>query len=56
MSRVRSELTLGLLTGLSIAADAVAYIVTGTVPDVLVWTTTAIVGGYLGATVPRSKS
>lgn len=43
---------LAALTALCIIADTVLVIVTGGVPDTLTLTTTTVIGGLLGSTIP----
>jgi hypothetical protein len=50
--QVKPGLTAAAVAVVSITAAAVAYIVKGSVPDVLALIATTSVGGYLGLTIP----
>lgn len=52
----KANITTAVLAGLSFAAVTAAYLIKGTVPDVLTILSTTVVGGYLGITTPTTSS
>jgi len=49
---MRNQLVSGAIGALGIIACLVAYVVKGSIPDVLATLTSVSVGGYFGVTVP----
>lgn len=52
MGPLSTQAILGVLAILSVVADTVTYLKTGSIPDTLTLTTTTVIGGLLGATIP----
>lgn len=50
---MKPSVTTAVVAGIAILATAAAYIIKGTVPDVLTILSTTSVGGFLGISVPQ---
>jgi hypothetical protein len=46
----------GLISLVAIVGCVVSYLVKGSIPDVLTMVTTTATGGYLGMTIPSTKT
>ena len=49
---LNTQAVLGLLAFVAVIADTLAYLKTGAIPDTLTLTTTTVIGGLLGSTIP----